>query len=68
MQPDGNLQRVEAIPPDRVVDTRAAGDVFNAAYIDASLKAHTAQQRLQAAMALATHKCTQSGIDTLVRK
>lgn len=50
-----------------VVDTRAAGDVFNAGYIDARLQAEDVAKSLEYACRLATMKCGQLGIDSIKR-
>ena len=66
IQPDGSVQHAGAVCLEQVIDSRAAGDVFNAAYIDACLNELSLQQRLQAAVVLAGRKCGQLGIDNLV--
>ncbi len=48
-----------------VLDTRAAGDVFNAAYINARLNGETLLSALEKSCYLAGVKCGQSGIDGL---
>lgn len=50
----------------KVVDSRAAGDVFNAAYIDARLKGHELSPAVEKACYLAGMKCAQLGIDDIV--
>jgi len=50
----------------RVVDSRAAGDVFNAAYIDARLQGLPVVESTEAACRLAGRKCSQLGLDGLV--
>ena len=50
-------------PPAQVIDTIAAGDVFNAAAIAALIDGHPIDQVLHAANALAGHSCGQIGID-----
>ncbi len=55
-----------AVVLDKVVDSRAAGDVFNAAWIHAMLNGQSAQQCLQQACELAASKCGQFGIDGLL--
>lgn len=56
-----------AQPPTQIVDTIAAGDVFNAAAIAALLENQPIAQVLQTANALAGHSCGQLGIDGIVR-
>lgn len=48
-----------------VIDTRAAGDVFNAAYIHARLNKNNLRQSVEAACSLAGVKCAQLGIENL---
>lgn len=50
----------------KVVDTRAAGDVFNAAYIDARLKNDELLPAVEKACYLAGIKCSQFGVEGLV--
>ena len=52
-----------AQPPTEIIDTIAAGDVFNAAAIAALLDHQPIDQVLQTANALAGHSCGQLGID-----
>jgi ketohexokinase len=47
------------------VDTLGAGDVFNAAVIDARLREQDPQTALAAACTLAGRKCCQVGFDGL---
>ncbi|MEA1050585.1 PfkB family carbohydrate kinase [Lamprobacter modestohalophilus] len=54
-----------AHPPATVVDTIAAGDVFNAAVIDALLQGADLAEVLERANALAGRSCGQLGIDGL---
>ncbi|MET0047547.1 MAG: PfkB family carbohydrate kinase [Sedimenticola sp.] len=63
---DGAIHRSPAYPPQKVVDTLAAGDVFNAGVIDAQLRGLSAPDSLQAACRLAGRKCGQIGLDNLV--
>ena len=49
-----------------VVDTRGAGDVFNAAYIHARINGEGLQQSVEQACLLAGKKCAQQGLDKLV--
>lgn len=62
----GELLHSPAIAVERAVDTRAAGDVFNAAWIHAMLNGETLQGCLQQACGLAGHKCTRLGLDGLL--
>ena len=55
-----------AQPPAQLIDTIAAGDVFNAAAITALLDHQPIDQVLRTANALAGHSCGQLGIDGLV--
>jgi len=48
-----------------VIDTRAAGDVFNAAYINACLNGEELLQSVEQACDLAARKCAQLGLDNL---
>jgi len=54
-----------ARPPARVIDTLAAGDVFNAAVIDALLQGADLAEVLERANSLAGRSCGQLGIDGL---
>jgi ketohexokinase len=54
------------MPVERAVETRGAGDVFNAAWIDAMLNGQTLESCLQQACALAGRKCAMLGIDGLL--
>jgi len=60
------VMQVPAHPPDRVVDTLGAGDVFNAAVIDGLLRGSTLPATLGRANRLAGFKCGRMGIDGLV--
>ncbi|MFW5724330.1 MAG: PfkB family carbohydrate kinase [Halochromatium sp.] len=55
-----------AQPPAAIIDTIAAGDVFNAAAIAALLDHQPIDQVLRTANALAGHSCGQLGIDGLI--
>lgn len=59
---------VPAQPPSQIKDTLAAGDVFNAAAIDALLSGAALSETLRRANALAGFKCGQWGIDGLGRR
>lgn len=59
---NGQLLHSPACPPARVVDTRAAGDVFNAAWIHACLTGESLQSALHFACELAGKKCGQYGL------
>jgi len=59
-----NYTHVEAAEVE-AVDTRAAGDVFNAAYINARLNGEKFLQSIEQACDLAGKKCAQFGIDNL---
>jgi ketohexokinase len=52
-----------AFPPDRLVDTLAAGDSFNAAMIDARTRGLPLSEALTAACQLAGRKCGIAGLD-----
>ncbi len=60
------LIKCHTYPPDKIVDTLAAGDTFNAGYIDAKLNNLTLSQTLECANKLAGRKCGQLGLDLLV--
>lgn len=62
---DGELLHSPAIDVKHVLDTRAAGDVFNAAWINARLKGQEPAECLKQACALAGQKCAQAGINNL---
>jgi ketohexokinase len=62
----GEPVHVPAHRPPRVADTLAAGDVFNAAVIDARLRALGAEALLRRANRLAGHACGQQGIEGVV--
>jgi 2-dehydro-3-deoxygluconokinase len=52
--PEGALVRLAA-PPTRIVDTSAAGDAFNGAYLASRLGGETPAQAARAGLALAAH-------------
>ena len=60
------LYHSPAVPPAHLIDTRAAGDTFNAACIDGLLKQQSIVQILQDACTLAGRKCGQKGLDNLI--
>jgi len=62
----GSLIVCPTCPPKKIIDTLAAGDTFNAAYIDARLKKQTFTETLSAANKLAGQKCGQIGLAQLV--
>lgn len=66
MQDNGECLAVPASEPANVIDTRAAGDVFNAAYIDARLLGESPQRSVAKACKLAGYKCGHQGLDGLV--
>ncbi|MEA2079678.1 MAG: ketohexokinase [Pseudomonadota bacterium] len=57
--------RSDAFPPQRLVDTLAAGDTFNAAMIDALLRGVPLADALRFACQLAGNKCAQAGLHGL---
>jgi len=57
--------QVPARPPERLVDTLGAGDVFNAAVIDGLLRRLALPAVLDRANRLAGHKCGRQGLDGL---
>ena len=63
----GALCASPAFPPPRVVETLAAGDVFNAGIIDALVRRKALADALRAACRLAGHKCGQEGLESLKR-
>lgn len=62
----GECRQVPAPPVTQLVDTRAAGDVFNAGYIDACLRGLDSEASIAAACQLAADKCAQFGLQGLV--
>ena len=61
----GETIRSDAFPPQRLVDTLAAGDTFNAAMIDALLRGVPLAKALRFACQLAGNKCAQAGLHGL---
>jgi len=61
----GEIVRSDAFPPQRLVDTLAAGDTFNAAMIDAFLRGAPLAVALRFACQLAGNKCAQVGLHGL---
>lgn len=57
--------QVPARPPERLVDTLGAGDVFNATVIDGLLRRFALPAVLDRANRLAGHKCGRQGLDGL---
>ncbi|MBD3671085.1 MAG: ketohexokinase [Gammaproteobacteria bacterium] len=62
MLADGSHFDSPAFPPEALVDTIAAGDVFNAGVINASLNGHSCQESLQQACRVAGDHCGVEGI------
>jgi len=63
---EGNEAGTGAFRPPQVVETLAAGDVFNAALIDARLKGEPLPTAITTAAKLAGRKCGQRGLADLV--
>ncbi len=59
---DGSLFEVPATPPERVIDTLGAGDVFNAGVIDALVRGQDLQAAVTAGCRLAGDKCGHTGL------
>lgn len=59
---EGSISHVAASAPDPVIDTLAAGDVFNAGMIHAMSRGLTMPQALEEAVALASLQCTREGL------
>lgn len=59
----GNLVSSPAFPPREVKDTLGAGDVFNAAFIDALLRGESLQDAVRAGCVLAGRKCGYQGLN-----
>jgi len=60
------LYSAPAYPPDKVIDTLAAGDTFNAAFIHARLSGQPFVMALHEGCRVAGEKCGQFGIDNLL--
>lgn len=67
IDPSGELIHAPADPNIDLVDTLGAGDVFNAAIIHAMGTTQSYQQALQNAVHLAGLKCSQQGMDGLIK-
>ena len=61
----GKYYRQQAFSPDKVVDTLAAGDTFNAGIIDGLCRNHDLKNAMRFAARLAGNKCGQSGLHGL---
>ena len=59
---EGRLAESPAFPPERLVDTVGAGDVFNAGVIDGHLRGLTVPAILRHACRLAGFKCGRTGL------
>lgn len=62
-----SIAHLPAQPPERLVETLGAGDVFNAGVIDALLSGRTPREALARAIALAGRKCGRQGLDGLLQ-
>lgn len=67
VEPGGDVQHAPAEPPPRLVETLGAGDVFNAAVIDALACRRGMREALAQAVRLAGRKCGQHGFEGLAR-
>lgn len=67
MTASGELLHSDALQLEEVVDSRAAGDVFNAAWIHAMLNGQQPRDCLRQACELAGRKCAQTGIEGLLQ-
>lgn len=63
---DGRIYFAPAEVPDSVVDTRGAGDTFNAGVIDALLRHQALGEALRSACQLAGKKCGIVGLENLI--
>jgi ketohexokinase len=63
----GRLHHSPPFPPPRVIDTLGAGDAFNAACIDGTLRGLTVGATLREACRLAGRKCGLAGLSDLGR-
>ena len=64
--PAGEILHSPALQLEKLVDSRAAGDVFNAGWIHAMSTGKDLQTCLQQACELAGRKCAQPGVDGLL--
>jgi len=62
---EGKIIQCPVYPPEKIVDTLAAGDTFNAGYIDAKLNNRSTSEALDSANKLAGKKCGQMGLEIL---
>jgi ketohexokinase len=65
LPPTGELLHAPAVRVARVVDSLAAGDVFNAAVIDATAAGRGADEALAQGCRLAAEKCSREGLENL---